>query len=112
MSPLLSYVTRSNNKSQLSIYKDIFLTTTTDTKYFISQDSVRKTITHNVFRAGKSFIQVIRYLKIDRVDGGVKGQERMFLPLRELGGFCQPGQKLQEFTVAAVAVKRCKISSV
>lgn len=23
----------------------------------------------------------------------------MFLPLRELGGFCQPGQKLQEISV-------------
>lgn len=36
----------------------------------------------------------------------------MFLPLRERGGFYQPGRNPQELTVAADAVKCCKISSV
>lgn len=78
MSSLLSNTARSNNKSQIYIYKDMFPATTTDTKYFISRNSARKTPIYNVFQARKDLIQGIRYLKIDGFHGGAKVKEGCF----------------------------------
>lgn len=69
---------RSYDESQLYTDKDVSPATSTDTKYFISQDSARKTQTLYVYQTRKDLMQGVRYLKIVGVDGRIKTKGRCF----------------------------------